>query len=330
MRFLLQNSSKKNNNLITQNKKRIKQKIKNNIGTNKIINNNMEGISSKRKSLLSLNNNKNKDNIINNKKIANKPMKKLKKTINKKINSNTKSLNHNQKKSNYEKILDLNDNEKNNLTYQEALKSDSRSCVLYYISLIRTNHSFFFTFVLNTDYNSKIIKIYIFFFIMSLNLTINALFFDDATMHLIYKEKGKFDLIYQIPKIIYSTIISVILSKIIKFLPLTEKNIISLKNENNNQKILIKKEKEVLSSINKKIIFFFLFSFFLLLFFCYYIACFCAVYKNTQLHLIKDFIISFCSSFIYPFFICLIPGIFRIIALKNKKECIYKFSKLIQ
>ena len=65
----------------------------------------------------------------------------------------------------------------------------------------------------------------------------------------------------------------------------------------------------------------------------YYIICFCGVYINTQIHLIKDTIISFGLSLIYPFGIYLIPGIFRIPALKAKKRdkiYMYKFSQIIQ
>ena len=60
---------------------------------------------------------------------------------------------------------------------------------------------------------------------------------------------------------------------------------------------------------------------------------FCAVYRNAQLHLIKDTLISFCLSLIYPFGICLIPGLFRIPALTNppkKREYLYNVSKLLQ
>ena len=78
---------------------------------------------------------------------------------------------------------------------------------------------------------------------------------------------------------------------------------------------------------------FFLISFVLLLFFMYYISCFCGVYINTQIHLIKDTMISFVLSLIYPFGLFLIPGIFRIPALNSKdkkQECLYKFSNLLE
>ena len=80
-----------------------------------------------------------------------------------------------------------------------------------------------------------------------------------------------------------------------------------------------------------KFILFFILSFIYLLFFWYYISSFCAVYENTQIHLIKDTLISFGLSLIYPFVIYLIPGIFRIPSLKtNKREKMYKLSKIIQ
>ena len=78
---------------------------------------------------------------------------------------------------------------------------------------------------------------------------------------------------------------------------------------------------------------YFILSFIFLLVFWYYIAMFCAVYKNTQYHLIKDTLISLGLSFIDPFWINLIPGIFRIPALsnlKNKRTCIYKLSQILQ
>ena len=94
-----------------------------------------------------------------------------------------------------------------------------------------------------------------------------------------------------------------------------------------------KKARETLKCIYYKIISFFIISFILLLFFWYYLGCFCAVYKNTQLHLIKDSLISFGLTLLYPILLYSIPGIFRIPALRAEKkdrETMYKFSKIIQ
>ena len=111
------------------------------------------------------------------------------------------------------------------------------------------------------------------------------------------KEKGKFQFLYQLPQIVYSSIISQIFNSFLQLL-----------------------------------------AFFLLIFW-YYLSMFCAIYNNTQIHLIKDTLISFELSLLYPLGIYLLPGIFRISALSNRnkknkknkaKKFLFNFSKFLQ
>ena len=228
------------------------------------------------------------------------------------------------------KYKDLNDYELNSLAYKEAIKYDNRTYFEYYLSLIRTKHLIVFTFYTSTDYNSIIIKISLFLFIFALFYVVNALFFNDSTMHKIYEDHGAFNFIFQIPQILYSTIISVVIKTILNFLSLTEKNIIEIKNQK-SLALAKNKMQEKKKCLLIKFILFFVFNFLFLLLFWYYISCFCAIYKNTQLYLIKDTAISFGTSLIYPFILNLIPGLLRINAIKNKdKSCLYRISKIIQ
>ena len=149
-------------------------------------------------------------------------------------------------------------------------------------------------------------------------------------MHKIYVDSGMFNLSYQLPQIIYSFIISYVINFIIEYLSLSEDAIISIK----AKKIInLKQSKKIMNRIKIKFNFFFIVSFILLLAFCYYISCFCCIYQNTQIHLFKDSLMSFGISLIYPIIINLIPGIFRIPALRSKKgdkSCMYKFSQVIE
>jgi hypothetical protein len=200
----------------------------------------------------------------------------------------------------------------------------------YYFSLLKTKHIILFTFFNNTDYNSKIIKIYLFLFTFALFLIVNALFFTDSTMHKIYEIKGKYNFINQIPIIFYSSLISSFINIVIKYLSLSENDILKIKYEIHD---IIKKSREVLQWLKIKFITFFILTFILLISFWYYISCFCAVYRNTQLHLMKDTLTSYALSLLYPFIMYIFPGIFRIPSLRarNKdKECMYKISKYIQ
>jgi len=66
-----------------------------------------------------------------------------------------------------------------------------------------------------------------------MNITINALFFNDDTIHEIYIDEGSFNFIYQIPQIIYSSLISGVINSIIKFTALSEENILKFKRKKN-------------------------------------------------------------------------------------------------
>ena len=233
----------------------------------------------------------------------------------------------------FKNIMEYNDSELNTLLYEKALIQDKRSYIQYYISLLRINHLLIFSFYCNNkDYNSQIIKVFLFFLFFAIHLTINALFFNENTLHKILRDQGEFNFIYQIPQIIYSSLISVILNLIIKYLALSAKNIIEIKRQKDINNLNAKAE-ALYNTLKLKFTLFFLFTFVILLFFMYYIACFCCIYEHTQIHLIEDSMISFGLQFIYPFGIYLIPGIFRIPSLRAKKQnkkYSYNFSLLLQ
>ena len=252
------------------------------------------------------------------------------KSINKIIPKTIEGMSEEDIYQNYLKISQKTDIEMNSLSYKEAVKKDKRTNLTYYISLIRSNHILFFSFIPTNDYNSQILKIFIFFFNFTTNFLVNALFFNDTIMIKIYSDGGSFDFIYNIPQILYSSLVSGFINNIIKTLALSSSNIIQLKLK---RKDYFKegKAKEVFITLKIKFVLFFIACFLLLIVYWIYLACFCAVYKNTQLHLIKDTVISFCAEMIYPFGICLIPGFFRFYAIKAKnKECLFSFSQLLQ
>ena len=151
-------------------------------------------------------------------------------------------------------------------------------------------------------------------------------------MHKIYEDKGKFQFMYQLPQIIYSSLISIAFNTLLKLLALSESDILTLKSKIENKDIN-KKEEDLNKKLQIKFVLYFIISTILLLLFWYYLSMFSAIYKNTQLHLIKDTLISFGLSLFYPFGIYLLPGLFRIPSLSNKKgnkKYLYIMSKILQ
>ena len=295
-----------------------RKKSKNNINSN---NNNVRYVNTNNSSLkIKLNRN-------------NKPLNKQKNKIQKDIKIFYKeSLINDNKLSKKNNILKYNDYELNRLSYKEALKNDKRTYFQYYYSLLKTNHPLFFSFIPSNDYNSQSIKICLFLFSFVLYYEITCLFYTENKMHVIYEEKGIYMIINELPITIYSSLISIFLNMIIRYLSLTQKIISELK-QIKQITILLKESQNLNAFLKKKFILFFIITYILLFLFWYYLACFCAVYKNTQIQLIKNTLISFNLSFFYYFGIYLFPGIFRIISLKNRKrnnECLYNISLILQ
>ena len=233
--------------------------------------------------------------------------------------------------NNIEKITNLNTQELNSLKYEEALELDKRTYFQYYLSLLKKKHLILFTFLPANDYNLISLKIALFIVSFSMYFTINTFFFNDETMHKIYQQSGVYNIITQIPQILYSSIVSSIINMILKSLSLSEKDILKIKKEKDMHST-VKMSKSIEKCIKIKSFLFFTLSLLLMIFFWYFISCFCAVYYNTQIILIKNTLLSFGLSMLYPIGINLIPGIFRIPALRAKKKdkkCLYSFSQFI-
>ena len=243
----------------------------------------------------------------------------------KKENSKRKSQNQNINNINYI------DEELNSMEYEDAIINDKRSYFRYYYSLLEKKQLIILTFIANNDYNVFLLKFSLFIISFMLYFSINTLFFRDSTMHRIFIDQGKFKLIYQIPQILYSNLISIIMIYILKRLSLSQNELIKIRKEKDKKKAN-KISDTAKKNLKIKLYLFFIIGMLLILSFWYYIAAFGAVYPNTQMYLIKDTLISFVISMSYPFGYYLIPGLFRFPALKAKKKdkkSLYDFSKIL-
>ena len=260
-------------------------------------------------------------------------LKKQGSTISEKV-LNTKNKNSFGKKHKEEKVnrnIKYIDEELNRMDYKDALIYDNRTYWQYYLSLLKKKHMVLLTFASINDYNVFLLKFSLFVLSIALFFALNTLFFRDSTMRQIFADRGKYNFLYQIPQVLYSTLVSSLMTFILKKLSLSQNELISIKREPN------KKKANKLADSSKrwmkiKFYLFFFIGLFLLIFCWYYLTAFACVYPNTQMHLIKDTLISFGISMSYPFLINLIPGLFRIPALRSEKkdkEKLYKASKII-
>ena len=221
------------------------------------------------------------------------------------------------------------DSELNALEYKKALKYDNRTFIEYYISLIKAKQIIVFTFFPINDYNIITLKISLFLIIFSLFFTITAFFYDDNTMHNIYSNNG-LSISSQIPDIIIASIIIIFMNAILRQLALSEQNILFIKREKYHD--AVESSKDAKKCFRIKFSIFFVINNIIIFFCWFFLSCFCAIYKNTQILLIRDALCSFGFYMFYPFLLNLLPGALRISALNDKnknKECMYNISKFI-
>ena len=215
--------------------------------------------------------------------------------------------------------LFLSESEIENLSYKNALEIENRNRADFYFALLKEKNKIISIFLNDNDYNISIVKISLFLFNFNLSLTTNALFFNDEAIFEINQDQGYFSLSTQITRVLYSTIISCLISFVVELFALSHEDIIKLR----NYKILEEAKKFVPNLIRKlkfKFILYFGITIFFNIIFFYYITAFCAIYSIIQTHMISDSLMSFLLAISYSLIISMISSFFRVSSLKKESK----------
>ena len=176
-----------------------------------------------------------------------------------KINKNKKNINFIDKiilfYTKIERKKYFTEDELNSLKYEYALEIDNRSYLQFYWSLLKQNHLIIFTFFVQKDYNICLLKFALFLISIGLFLFMNALFFQDDSLHKIYEDEGEYNFVYHIPQMIYSVILSQVILFLLENLSMLQNQFINIKEKNSLKKI--KDEiQQVKKSIKKGVFYF--------------------------------------------------------------------------
>ena len=223
------------------------------------------------------------------------------------------------------------DMEFNMISYEEAIKTDKRGCLDFYISFLKTRHLLVCIFI--TDYNSIIVKICFLFFVFGICQGVNAFFFNDKAIQKIYYENGNYSMSAGITDHIMSIIISTVVASIIKslmfLLTLTDVAILEIKENNDAPKE--EKINRALIKVTSKSTLFFIINFAASTLLWIYVGTFCIIFKNTQQFLLVNSAVSLCGVCVLPLLYYLIPAVLRMMAINGKNsECLYKFSQFFE
>ena len=135
-------------------------------------------------------------------------------------------------------------------------------------------------------------KIALFILFMCFYFAFTALFFNDSIMREIYKYKGNTTAAVHIPNIVLSSICSIIMGIIVRFVSLNERDIVKITQEENpeQRKTLAEKARRI-SKI--KMILLYAIAGLLIILCWYYVAAFSAIFKNSQVHYFINVLLSF-------------------------------------
>ena len=237
-----------------------------------------------------------------------------------------------EEKSKITQIFKLTDEDKNELNFKQAVKKDGRNFCQYYWSILQIGHIIINVFMrCDDDYNLFTVKLGLLLMLFPINLTFNIFFFTSKNIKATYV--NNLNELHQLVKNLLHTFLSSIFSSIVlillKMLCLTHSSLRKLKKIHSVDEAK-KKEIWVMRCIKLRLNLYYILCYIFLIIFGYYIACFCAIFENTQYDLIKSMATSWALSLIYPFFIYLVTAIFRMIGVKCKKRWAYKINQILQ
>ena len=234
-------------------------------------------------------------------------------------------------KSQKTQIYDYENDELNELPLKRALKYDKRSFCKYYWNILMFSHIILNVFFRHNDYNLFAVKLGLLFMTFPINLTFNIFFYTSKQIKVNYANalddiSGFWK---SISNSIYSSLLSSTLLIMLKFICLTHNSVRVLRKFKD---IDAAKTKSVcvLRCIKIRVTIYYILSLAFLAIFGYYILCFCAIFENTQIQLIKSTFTSWLISLIYPLIICLVTSIFRKLAFKFKNRILYAIKQLMQ
>ena len=214
----------------------------------------------------------------------------------------------------------LTDNEKyEDMDYDEALHNDKRNFYQIYKSFLFEEHIIFNTFCSEIYLELTTIKISFLFFGYAINFFLNAIFYTDEYISDTYHNNGILDFASSLPKSIYSFIVTIILSSLLKMLSNSKKQLSIIINEKKEKNEYYNAFANELEKLKKKLMIYYIIVFVLGMVFCYCSPAFCAVYRNSQIYWLLGCVESSVLDLITPFVILSIISRIEIYFIIYKK-----------
>ena len=265
--------------------------------------------------------------------------------INNKENIKKNNLKTNEILINEEKALDdeIQDNKffkeylstaPDDMEFDDALVKDKRSFGETFVENLKDNQIIVNTFIAEDPLKVRSIKIILFILNIMLYFVVNGLFFSEEVISELYniddEKENFFSFIPRsVERLIYTTLVGIIVGIITDFFFIDEKKIKGIfRRDKDDRKNIKENIANLFREIKTRNISFIIMVSILLIISSIYLLCFNYVYPYSQMEWIKSSIVIIIIMQVLSFLRCLLETCLRFLSFKTKSEKIYKMAKI--
>ena len=220
------------------------------------------------------------------------------------------------------------------MEYDDAIKKDERTFCEYFRENLKEKQIIANTFIAVDPIKSRGIKIILFNLNLILYFVINGLFISEDYISELYylneEDENFFSFLPRsVERLIYTTLVSLIIGYITSFFFLEEKKVKGIfKRDMDNRTILRENINELIQTLKTRYIAFILVVFVILLLSLYYLLCFNYVYPKTQIEWIKSSIAIIIIIQVLSILKILLEAILRFLSFECESEKLFHFAKI--
>lgn len=219
--------------------------------------------------------------------------------------------------------------EMNEMDYREAIKSDFRSFLQYFISILTEKQIILSTILNRSIFYPLSLRLVLLLFTLSSFFFLNGLFFTEEYITERYNTTETLDVWYllknELSKSVYSSFIGMFIAKFIAMMLSSERNFAKLYQEKNDV-FYYRNFKSLVGDMKKKYYIVIAIVIVLTFVYWYFLFIFCYLYQSNQLSWIQSSMFSILLNILLPIAICLIIAVMRIAALRGKISLLFNVS----
>ena len=221
------------------------------------------------------------------------------------------------------------------MEFDDAVAKDKRTYCEHMVENLIEDQIILSTFIAKDKLKPRSIKIVIFILNVILYFVVNGLFFSEEVISELYnvdKEKENFFSFIprSIERLLYTTLVSIIIGIITNFFFVNENKIKGIfKREKNDVPSLKRNMSKFMKDLKKRYIIFIIIVTIILIISFLYLLCFNYVYPYSQIEWIKSSIAIMIIMQILSFLKCILETSLRYLSYKCKSEKLYKISMFL-